>query len=206
MLAFEKHLPDQWLHEPPAHWNIARLGTLSHRTLGLVGMGAIGSEVARRALAFDMTVNAVRRRPQSAPDGVTMVDDLETLLGTADHVVVAAPSTPETYHLIGERAFAAMKPGVHLVNISRGALVDQDALRKALDDDIVAMASLDVVDPEPLPEGHWLFEHPKTRVSAHVSWSAPSTIATTMGVFVDNVHRYRNGEPLEGVVDPVTGY
>lgn len=206
MLAFEKDLPVQWLHEPPAHWNIARLGTLSGRTLGLVGLGAIGGEVARRAAAFDMEIVAVRRRPQPAPGGVTLVDDLDGVLSVADHLVVAAPSTPATRHLIGERALRAMKPGVHLVNISRGALVDQDALRRALDDGIVALASLDVVDPEPLPEGHWLFEHPKVRVSAHVSWSAPTTIATTVGVFVDNVHRYRRGEPLDGVVDPVAGY
>jgi phosphoglycerate dehydrogenase-like enzyme len=206
MLAFEKDLPGQWLHEPPTHWNIARLGTLSHKTLGLIGMGAIGSEVARRANAFDMRVTAVRRRPQPAPDGVTLLDELDELLAGADHVVVAAPSTPDTRHLIGERAFGAMKPGAHLINIARGALVDQDALRHALDEGTLARASLDVVDPEPLPAGHWLFEHPKVRVSAHVSWSAPSTIATTVGVFVDNVHRYRRGEPLEGVVDPVAGY
>jgi phosphoglycerate dehydrogenase-like enzyme len=206
MLAFEKDLPRQWLHEPPAHWNLARLGTLSHKTLGLVGMGAIGSEVARRADAFDMQVTAVRRRPQAAPEGVTLLDDLDELLATADHVVVAAPSTPDTRHLIGERAFAAMKPGAHLVNIARGALVDQDALRRALDEGSLAGASLDVVDPEPLPEGHWLFAHPKVRVSAHVSWSAPTTIAKTVGVFVDNVHRFRRGAPLEGVVDPVAGY
>ncbi len=206
MLAFEKDLPGQWLHEPPAHWNLARLGTLSHRNLGLIGLGAIGTEVARRALAFDMRVTAVRRSEQPAPPGVTLTTDLESVLEQADHLVVAAPSTPETRHLIDDRAFAAMKQGVHLINISRGALVDQDALRRALDDGTVAMASLDVVDPEPLPEGHWLFEHPKTRISAHVSWSAPTTIAKTVGVFVDNVHRYRRGEALEGVVDPVAGY
>jgi phosphoglycerate dehydrogenase-like enzyme len=206
MLAYEKDLPGQWLHEPPAHWNIAGLGTLSRKTLGLVGMGAIGSEIARRALPFDMDIVAVRRRPQPAPEGVTMLEDLDAVLGVADHLVVAAPSTPDTRHLIGERAFAAMKPGVHLINIARGALVDQDALRRALDNGTVGSASLDVVEPEPLPAGHWLYEHPNVRLSAHVSWSAPTTIAKTVGVFVDNVHRHRRGEPLEGVVDPVAGY
>ncbi len=99
-----------------------------------------------------------------------------------------------------------MKPGVHIVNIARGALIDQDALRRALDDDRVGGATLDTVDPEPLPEGHWLYSHPRVRVTAHVSWGSPNTFTRMMQAFADNLARYVAGEPLYGVVDPDEGY
>jgi phosphoglycerate dehydrogenase-like enzyme len=208
MLAFEKHMPEVWLHEPPAQWNVARLGELAGKTLGIVGLGGIASEVARRALAFDMRVRALRRRPGTGSPvaGVELALDLEDLLATADHVVLAAPATPATHHLIDAAALGRMKPGVHLVNIARGALVDQEALRAALDDGRVAMASLDTVDPEPLPAEHWMYTHPKMRLSAHVSWSSPRAFDRIIDAFAVNLHRYLAGEPLEGVVDLDEGY
>jgi phosphoglycerate dehydrogenase-like enzyme len=207
MLAFEKRLPETWLHEPPDHWNFARLGWLNTRTLGLIGLGGIGVAVAERALPFGMRVRAVRRRPEPSPvDGVEVVGSLERLLPEADHLVLAAPATPRTRHVIDAAAFRIVKPGVHLVNIARGALVDQDALRVALDDGRVAMATLDTVDPEPLPAGHWMYSHPKVRLSAHVSWSSPAGMARTVEIFVDNLRRYAAGEPVLHVVDADEGY
>jgi phosphoglycerate dehydrogenase-like enzyme len=207
MLAFEKQLPQSWLSEPPEQWNIAGLGGLQGRTLGLVGLGAIGQEVAKRALAFDMQVVGVRRSAGPSPiAGVTMRDSLAALLEQSDHVALAAPATPETRHLFGASAFAAMKPTAHFVNVSRGSLVDQDALIAALDAGQLAMASLDTVEPEPLPAGHPLFAHPKVRLSAHISWSAPNSMLRTMELFVENLRRFRAGEPLEGIVDLDAGY
>jgi len=207
MLAFEKDLPASWIDAPPARWNVASLGGLAGRTLGLVGIGAIGTEVARRALAFDMEVLAYRRTSAPAPlSGVEVLGDLGTLLGRADHVVVAAPATEETHHLLDAAALAAVKPGAHLVNIARGSLVDQEALRSALDDGRVARASLDTVEPEPLPAGHWLYAHHAVRLSAHVSWSGRSTLPRTVELFTDNLRRFRRGEPLLGVVDPAARY
>ncbi|MEY2432893.1 MAG: hypothetical protein QOC92_2618 [Acidimicrobiaceae bacterium] len=207
MLAFEKRLPESWVREPPDRWNFAELGGLRGRTLGLIGLGAIGQEVARRALAFDMHVTAVRRRPDPSPmDGVTMVGSLPELLSGSDHVVIAAPATPQTRHLLSAAEFAAMKPTAHLVNVSRGSLVDQDALVAALDSGQLAMASLDTVEPEPLPAGHPLFSHPRVRLSAHISWSAPDSLLRTLELFIENLRRYRAGEPLEGIVDINAGY
>jgi phosphoglycerate dehydrogenase-like enzyme len=207
MLARAKRLPESWITEPPEHWNRANLDLLSGATVGIVGLGAIGTEVARRALAFGMTVLGYRRTAAPAPiDGIDVVTSLPDLLARSDHVVVAAPATPATYHLLDADAFAAIKPGAHLVNIARGSLVDQDALIAALDDGRVAAASLDTVDPEPLPAGHPLYNHPKVRVSPHISWSAPSMLQTTLSIFVENVKRYRAGQPLEGVVDVEAGY
>jgi phosphoglycerate dehydrogenase-like enzyme len=207
MLAFEKDIPRIFLEEVPAHWNFHPLGELAGKTVGIVGLGGIGEAVATRALAFDCRVRALRRRPaQGAPPGVELASDLPDLLASADHLVIAAPATSATQHLLDAAAFDLVKPGVHIVNIARGSLVDQDALRRALDDDRVALATLDTVTPEPLPAGHWMFAHPKVRVTAHVSWGSPNAFGRMMQAFADNLARYVAGEPLVGVVDPDEGY
>jgi phosphoglycerate dehydrogenase-like enzyme len=207
MLAFEKRLPETWIEEPPEHWNFAQLGWLNTRTLGLVGLGGIGIAIAERALPFGMRVQALRRRREPSPvAGVEVVDSLEDLLPEADHVVLAAPATHRTRRLINTDTLKIVKPGVHLVNIARGVLVDQDALREALDDGRVAMATLDTVEPEPLPEGHWMYTHPKVRLSAHVSWASPAGLDRTLEIFLDNLRRYANREPLLHVVDVEEGY
>lgn len=207
MLAFEKNLPAQWIHEPPEHWNRASIGGLRGRTLGLIGLGSIGLEVARLALAFGMRVQAIRRTGAKSPlPEVEIAASLPDLLAAADHLVVAASATAATEHLIDAEALAHVKPGLHLVNIARGTLIDQDALRAALDRGDVALASLDVCEPEPLPAEHWLFHHAQVRLSSHVSWSAPDAIERILETFIDNLHRFRSGEPLEGVVDLERGY
>lgn len=207
MLAFEKRIPEVWLDEPPARWNLAPLGELAGATLGLIGLGGIGTAIARRALGFDMRVVALRRtRTASTVDGVELAFGLTDLLNAADHLVLAVPATPLTHQLLDARSFSWVKPGVHLVNIARGSLVDQDALRDALDDGRVAHATLDCVEPEPLPEGHWLYTHPSVRLSAHVSWNSPRAFDRIVDAFVSNLRRYVAGEPLEGVVDVDEGY
>jgi phosphoglycerate dehydrogenase-like enzyme len=207
MLAFEKQLPDSWVTEPPAQWSTANLGGLEGRTLGIVGLGSIGSEVATRALAFDMEVVALRRSQRSSPiAGVTLAPSLMSLLRGSDHIVVAAPATAHTARLIDDAALAEVKPGAHFVNVSRGSLVDQEALVRALDDGRIATASLDVVEPEPLPAGHPLYAHPNVRLSPHISWSSPKTVSRTFQLFADNLARYRSGQPLLGVVDVAAGY
>ena len=99
-----------------------------------------------------------------------------------------------------------MKPGVHLVNIARGGLVDQEALRSALDNNIVAKASLDTVDPEPLPSGHWLYKHPSVRLSPHISWSGHMGWTTHIEMIADNLEAFRAGEPPIGAVNRSAGY
>jgi phosphoglycerate dehydrogenase-like enzyme len=207
MLAAEKKLPETWIHEPPAHWSIGSLGGLHGRTLALLGLGGIAQAVATRALAFDMRVVALRRSDRPSPiPGIERVRDLESLVAAADHLVLAAPVTGETRGLIGEAALGGARPGLHLVNVARGELVDQDALRRALDDGRVALASLDCVHPEPLPAGHWLYSHPKVRLSPHISWSMPGAFELLIEPFVENLRRFRAGEPLLHVVDTELGY
>ena len=207
LLEAEKRLGEHWLSAPAPVWHRADLGTLAGRTLALVGFGGIAQAIARRALPFDMRVKALRRsRAPSAIAGVEIVADLALLLGDADHVVIAAPETPATHHLLGDAAFACVKRGAHLVNIARGGLVDQDALKRALERGQIGLATLDCVDPEPLPAGHWLYGHPHVRVSAHISWSGSDSNATILERFLENLRRMNGGEPLQYLVDPDEGY
>jgi phosphoglycerate dehydrogenase-like enzyme len=209
ILAWAKRMPETFLSAPPKHWNFPRpaLDRVEGSTLALVGLGGIGEAIATRALAFGMEVRALRRTDAPSPvPGVQIMHSLEELLADAAHVVLAAPSTAKTRGLIGAEAFALMTPGVHLVNIARGALVDQDALRAALDDGVVAQATLDTVTPEPLPEGHWLYSHPQVRMTAHISWYTPQLQAAAIEILIENVGRFLRDEPLLYVVDPAEGY
>ena len=137
-----------------------------------------------------------------------MASHLGEILVDSDHVLLALPLTKESHHIIDAEALAQIpaKRGLHLINVARGGLIDQDALRPALDDGRVACASLDVADPEPLPKTHWLFTHPPVRLSPHVSWSMPGALDRLMETFVDNLGRYLRDEPLEGLVDQASGY
>lgn len=204
MLAHAKAIPTIWATSKE-QWTARDLGGLWGETLGIIGFGEIGKAVAQRALAFGMSVVGTNRsgRP-SDMDGVDIVP-LEALLRCSDHIVVATPLTAATRGLIGAAALAEMKPGAHLINIGRGPVIDTEALRHALDDHLGA-ATLDVTDPEPLPDGHWLYSHPKVRISPHVSGSSPHTEHTVTAFFLDNLSRYISRQPLVGLVDPQARY
>jgi phosphoglycerate dehydrogenase-like enzyme len=209
ILAWAKRFPETFLSEPPKYWNFPNpaLDRVEGSTVALVGLGGIGAAIASRAQAFGMHVRALRRTDAPSPvPGVEVVRTLGELLAGAAHVVLAAPATARTRGLIDAAAFAKMTPGVHLVNIARGSLVDQDALRVALDDGTVAMATLDTVDPEPLPAGHWLYAHPQVRMTAHISWYTPQLQAAAVDILLENIGHYLRGEPLVHVVDPAEGY
>lgn len=207
ILAYEKQLPFRWLSEPPDAWYMADLGTLENKTLGILGFGAIGQSVAKKALAFDMNVIAkVRTHRDSPMAGVSFVKEIDALLSQSDHVVLALPSTPDSRQLIDLAALNLMKPHAHLINVSRADLIDQDALHGALDNERIGRASLDVVNPEPLPRGHWMYSHPKIFLSAHISWSSPTSQARILSPFFENLRAFTKGESLTGLVDTKLGY
>jgi len=207
ILAVEKRIPDVWLTEPPKAWFAPTgIGELNEKTVGLVGLGGIGTAVATRALAFGMRVVATRRSGTSSPVAGVEIAPLDDVLAQADHLVLAAPATAATTHLLNGSTLAKVKPGVHIINVARGTLVDDDALLAALDDGRVAMASLDTVLPEPLPAGHPYYSHPKVRLSPHVSWGSERNTQRIVDVFLDNLRRWVAVEPLEGIVDPVERY
>jgi len=190
-----------------AHAYVRTYGrTVAGATLGIVGMGSIGSAVAVRARALGMRVLGLRRSaaPGADPDPAHELfgpERLHELLGRSDAVVVAAPETPETRHLIDAAALAALKPGALLVNVARGALVDEAALIEALASGRLGAAALDVFDPEPLPPESPLWELPNVYVSAHSSVSVDRYLDDVFDLFAENVARFVRGEPLRNRVD-----
>lgn len=182
---------------------------LDGKTLLVVGLGGIGTEIARRGHGFGMRVIATRRGDEPGPGYVEHVGkptDLLALLPEADVVALAVPLTPETEHMMDARAFAAMKPGSFLVNIARGRVVDQEALVEALRSKRLAGACLDVTEPEPLPVDHPLWRFPNVVITPHVASNAEITDERRWALFRENLRRFDAGEPLLNVVDLKAGY
>jgi glyoxylate reductase len=190
ILAAARRLPDgiaavragEWLTWEP-DWLLGH--DVHDATLGIVGLGRIGSAVARRAEGFGMEVIAAGRG-----------DDLEDLLAHSDFVSLHAPLTPETRHLIDAPALARMRPTAYLVNTARGGLVDQDALAQALRDEQIAGAALDVTDPEPLPREHPLLDAPNLIVLPHLGSATHATRERMADLAVDNLLAGLAGRPL----------
>jgi phosphoglycerate dehydrogenase-like enzyme len=178
-------------------------------TLGVVGLGAVGSAIASRARAFGLTVIAVRRHPADDPAPAHEqwgVDRLPELLGRADWLVLAAPSTAATRGLIGRDQLARMKPGAVLINLGRGALVDEAALIDALQGGRIAGAALDVTEREPLDPKSPLWDMPQVIVTPHVSGLGPRYWDRSMELFSGNLRAFIDGRPLINVVDKRAGY
>lgn len=201
-----KRIPDIWIGRFE-QWAPTPLAMVAGQTLGLVGFGSIGEALAPRARALGMKVVAVRRSATPITiEGVEQVADVGEVFERADHVVLAAPATPETRHLVNAELLARAKPGLHLINIARGSLIDDDALLAALDDGRVSLASLDVTHPEPLPFNHRYYSHPRVRLSPHTSVHTPDTRQNLAARFAENLIRFRHGAPLVDVVDAARGY
>ncbi len=176
---------------------------LGDATLGIVGLGAIGTEIARRALAFGMRVLAIDPVQEKAPDGVAALwrtERLPELLGESDFVVIAAPHTPQTEKLVRRREFQQMKRTGYLINIGRGAIVDLSDLVAALEAREIAGAALDVFETEPLPAEHPLWRFPNVILTPHVAGYSPRIAERHLGLLLDNITRFVRGEPLRNVV------
>ncbi len=204
MLSHAKRLPeitmkagDSW---PERDTLLDRpLGTLEGRTLGLFGFGEIARQVARYAAAFDMKILATRGSAAPSPDPNVTLVPIEELAARSDHLVIAAPITAATRGLFGADLLGRMKLDAHIVNVARGAIIDNDALRAEFDKDRL-WASIDATDPEPLPDGHWQIGHPRLRVTPHISWSSPETPRRIFERLSENIRRFHAGEPLLGSV------
>ncbi len=170
------------------------------KTLGIIGMGQIGARIARRAVAFEMTVlyhNRHRRKDVEAALAPSIAHaDLDDLLARSDYVMLCTPLTDATRGLIGERTLALMKPSATLINIARGPVVDTEALTRALSDGRIAAAALDVTDPEPLPRDHPLLVLPQVVITPHLGSATVETRRRMAEVSVDNLMAGLRGEPL----------
>ena len=225
ILAFARNLPRYFRDQLAARWDPvggeAERGTfaagpgqvsaidrahihLSDCTLGVVGLGSIGGEVARRGLAFGMRVIGVDVVRTDPPEGVAAVwppDRLGDLLAESDFVVIAAPHTPETEGLFGPQQFRQMKPTAYLINIGRGVIVQLTALCEALEQGQIAGAGLDVFEIEPLPPGHPLWAMENVILTPHIAAASPHVAPRHLEVLLDNIGRFTRGEPLANVAD-----
>ncbi|MFH0768501.1 MAG: D-2-hydroxyacid dehydrogenase [Chloroflexota bacterium] len=211
MLMFVKQIPVCFQLKQERKWGQLTPSVLRSKTVGIVGMGSIGREVARLSQAFGMRVLATRRSAGQVGraryvDIMLPVSQLRQLLADSDFVVLALPLTPETSKLIGEKELQSMKPTAYLINIARGDIVDERALVCALDEHWIAGAGLDVFATEPLPADSRLWEFPNVILSPHISGSMEDYIARATDVFLENLRRYLDGKRLLNVVDKMKGY
>jgi phosphoglycerate dehydrogenase-like enzyme len=186
------------------------VGSLVGQTLGIVGFGANGQSLARRAKAMEMRVIAVKRTPvESAPpelDGLWTVDQLGEMLAQADHVAVLIPMTAETRGLLGARRLDQIKRGAFLYNVSRGGIVDEAALIERLRDGRLGGAALDVFEQEPLPAASSLWEMENVIITPHLGAAWGGMWDAAFDLFCENLRRFREGAPLLNVADLARGY
>jgi phosphoglycerate dehydrogenase-like enzyme len=207
MLAFVRRLPEMIDNQRKHEWKAPTgptLRELYEQTLLVIGLGAIGERIALVGSALGMRVLGVRRTAVDPPPGVEAIyppDRLLDILPEADFIVLAAPLTGETQHMIGERELGAMKREAFIVNIGRGKLIDEPALVRALQEGRIAGAGLDVFETEPLPADSPLWSMPNVIVTPHYAGASPRYNERAMRVFIENLKRYRDGQPLRNVVD-----
>ena len=205
-------------------WSLFVPAALRGKTLGIIGYGSIGREVARLATsALGMTVLACKRDPSSRadvgyvqagtgdPEGLLPAEwfaprDVSRLLARSDVVVMCAPLTPETQGMLGAAELASMKPDALLINVGRGATIDEDALVEALRSHRIQGAALDVFSEEPLPPGHALYGLDNVILSAHVSGFLPTYDEACTALFCENLRRFLRDEPLLNLLDRAKGY
>ena len=197
--------PDYTLREPIRK----EQRELYQSTMGIVGFGGTGREVARRALGFGMRVLAVDIEDVPSLPGVEAVwknDRLGDLLGQSDTVVICLPLTKATHHIFSRDLFRQMRRTAILINVTRGGIVFGEDLAKALDEGLIWGAGLDVTDPEPLPLGHAFWTHPRVIVTPHTAGGSPRRAGRVIETFIENLKRRRDGRPLLALIDKRKGY
>jgi phosphoglycerate dehydrogenase-like enzyme len=212
MFALSRHLDYYFKEQQAAHWGedgTAQLMDLEGKTVLVVGLGGIGTEVAKRAHALGMRVIATRASGRTGPDYVSYVglpDELFKLAADADYIVNCTPLTPQTTGIFNQAFFATLKPSAYFLNVGRGKSVVTADLIAALRAGKIAGAGLDVVDPEPLPAESPLWHLPNVIITPHVSALTSVTEQQRIALLRENLRRYVAGEPLLAVVDITHGY
>jgi len=208
ILALSKRLPMAMAQQREHTWKLFGTYGLSGKTLGVLGLGAIGHAVARRATALGMRVIGTKRNPEplAEVDRVLPPSETREVLAESDVVIVTLPRTPETEGLLDADAIAAMKPGAQLVNVARGGIVDEAALATALREGGLSGAALDVFEEEPLPASSPLWDTPNLLVTPHVAGISRDYMARVGEIFFENIRRLESGDRLLNLVDRDRGY
>ncbi len=210
LLAVARRLPQLLELQRERTWQPLRTRELSGMTVGIVGFGSIGLELAQLLAPFGTRVLAVRRHADRGAEGTSAEvrgpEGLDDLLRSADAVVLTAPLTGETENLIGPRELGIMRPTAWLYNIARGRLIDEHALRAGLRNGAIGGAVLDVFREEPLPVDSPLYDTPNLIITPHTSWATDQVMRRSLDLFVDNLDRFASGRPLRNTVDLEAGY
>lgn len=210
MLMFVKRAPQCFEMKQKREWQRFNAAVLRGKTVGIIGLGNIGNEVARLSKAFGMKVVATRRtagkRGARNVDTLYLSAELSKLLAESDFVVLCLPLTPETNKLIGARELCMMKSTAYLINIGRGPIIDETALIQALEEKVIAGAGLDVFATEPLPKESRLWELPNVIYSPHVSGGMEDYTARATEIFCQNLKRYIEGKKFLNTVNKKAGY
>lgn len=210
ILSYNRNLQEYAYNKLEKKWKgISETRDFYGSTIGIIGLGDIGSEVAKRAKAWGANVLAVKRTVTKVPEYVDKLyglEEIDEVLKQSDYVVLALPNTPKTQGIISEERLRIMKPGAFLVNIGRGALIDQDALIRALKENRIGGAGLDVAAPEPLPKESPLWELPNVILTPHTSGTSPSNPGRRFDRFNQNLRLFMENKPLENLVDFTEGY
>jgi len=211
MLMFAKRAPFCFLNKQQKKWERFIPMLLHGKTVGIVGLGNIGRELARLSKAFGLRIIGTRRTARKGDkaryvDLVVPMTELKALLAESDFVVLLLPNTPETQKLIGEKELSAMKPTGYLINVGRGSTVDEEMMVRALEEGWIAGAGLDAYTVEPLPVESKLWELPNVIVSPHVSGRLANYDDVVTELFCDNLKRYLSGKRLRNIVNKKMGY
>jgi phosphoglycerate dehydrogenase-like enzyme len=211
MLFFSYDLRRVIRQQEAGTWQPFEAQELYGKTLGIIGYGGIGSAAAERARPFGVRIVALRRRPALSKDDPLLdrtyaPEQIVELMAASDYVLVAAPLTPQTRGLVGEAQLAAMKASGVLINVGRGPVVDEAALLRALETGRIRGAALDVFDVEPLPSGHPFYRMPNVLLSPHTADRVAGFFEMAAECFLENLRRFRMGEPLLNIVDRQVGY
>lgn len=208
MLMSARQMPRYFRNQQESKWERYSSAILRGKTVGIIGLGAIGTKTARLANSFGMKVIGCRRSQRRARycDAIVPREKLPELLAESDFVIIAVPWTPETNGMIGAKELASMKPTAFLLNIGRGDIINEPELIKALETKRVAGAGLDVFSQEPLPPSSPLWKLPNVIMTPHIAGSMEDYVGQACDMFVKNLERYVAGKRLFNIVDKKRGY
>jgi len=210
MLSFLRGFPTFYAQQQQQVWEklINVPGETFGKTVGIVGLGEIGKEIAKRCKAFDMKVLGVKRSPVAVDyvDQVYGSEEIDTVLEQSDFIIILVPLTPETVHYFDKTKLEKMKKTAYLINVGRGPVVDEKALAEALEEGKIAGAALDATEIEPLPQDSPLWKMPNVIITPHTAADTPYYMNRALQIFTQNVGRFKKGERLISEVDMHTKY
>lgn len=211
LLCMARGLIPAWEQKKQHQWKAGSVVEITGMTLGIIGMGGFGLEMVKRAAGYDMTILAVDPVRTDVPAGVAELkpateENIHSLLRRSDVVMMACPRTPETYHLISHEELNLMKPTAYLINVTRGGIIDEDALVATLTAGKIAGAALDVTEVEPLPADSPLWDTPNLLLTPHRAGASQHRPQVIVHFFQEQLQRYLNGERPRNVIDKRRGY